>query len=143
MYPYAPPSPPSAAAKHVSANATLMLVLTFLHFCGLGSAIMNIARFLSEHPSYVGTPFERGELVGQMIAYLGALLWAVSGLVWAPLNAWGLFTKKRWARTSSLLYWGVQCISCCCFPFGAYGLWSMLRADVRDLLAAPHIRPPP
>jgi hypothetical protein len=137
MYPYAPaPHVPSAAEKHVSANTVLMLVMTFLHLCGIGSAVMNIALFFREHPSSYGrSPFERGELLGQMIAFVGALLWAVSGLVWAPLNAWALSTRKRWARTSSLLYWGVQCVSCCCFPFGAYGLWSLLRADVKALFA--------
>jgi hypothetical protein len=136
MYPYGPPPHvPSVAEKHVSANTILMIVMAVLHVCGLGSAVMNIALFFHDHPSYGGSPFERGELVGQMIAYVGALLWAVSGIVWAPLNAWGLSKRTRWARTSSLLYWGVQCVSCCCFPFGAYGLASLLRADVKALFA--------
>jgi hypothetical protein len=135
MYPYAPPPPviTSPADRHVSVNAILMLVMAFIHLCGLGSALLNIERFLHEHPSYVGSPFERGELVGQMSVYVVALVWALSGMIWAPLNAWALFTRQRWARTSSLVYWSVQCLSCCCFPFGAYGVWSLMREDVKGL----------
>lgn len=136
MYPYAPPAAepaPNAGANHVTVNAVLMCVLAPLHLAGLASALMNITRFFHDHPSYAGSPFERGELVGQMIAYVGALLWSVSGLVWAPLDAYGLFTRAPWSRTSSMIHWVVQLLSCCCFPFGAYGPWSMCRGDVRSI----------
>jgi len=139
MYPYPVPqvaAPESPAEKHVRANAIVMLVMAFLLFCGIGSVVMNVAMFFHEHPHFLdasASDFQRGEQIGQLTAYGAAALWSVSGVIWAPLNAYGLFKRKPWARMSSLLYWGIQIASCCCFPFGAYGMWSLLRADVKQL----------
>ena len=136
-----PPPVPRPGERYVRVNAIVMIVMTVLHFCGIGSVVMNVARFLHAHPSYPDAPFERGELAGEMLTFIAALIWALSGLVWAPLNAWGLFHRKRWARTSSLLYWGLQCLSCCCFPFGLYGLITLSRADVKELFGPSYTGP--
>lgn len=128
------PHPTRLVPSMVTATAVLMLVLTFLHFCGIGSGIMNLVA------TYGGPDFLPGgqvrahggsERLGQLFAYVATLAWSVVGLVWAPFNAYGLFKRKAWARTSAMIYGAVSLATCCCLPFGAFVLWAMLRSDVK------------
>lgn len=132
MYPYvyAAPNPPTDAEKHVRTNGILMCIFAFLHFCGIGSVILNLYVFSRAHH---GFDHLSPNALGELIAYGGAAVWAIGGVIWAPINAYGLFKRRPWARTSSLLYWAVQCLSCCCMPFGAYGLYSLTRPGVKSL----------
>jgi hypothetical protein len=119
--------------KHITANKILLLVMMTLHIAGIGSALFNTANALGVFGRGLHAGPERN---GQLLAYALCGLWAVSGAIWAPLNAWGLHHKKPWARTSTMAYWAVQVLSCCCFPFGAYGLFAMTRKEVKDELAS-------
>jgi hypothetical protein len=59
----------------------------------------------------------------------------VAGLVWTPLNAWALLTKKPRARMSVIIYSAIALATCCCTPFGGFTLYAMLRQDVKDYFA--------
>jgi hypothetical protein len=39
--------------------------------------------------------------------------------------------RRPWGRTSALVYYGISLITCCCTPFGIYGLISLTRESVR------------
>jgi hypothetical protein len=122
---------------HVTINAVMMAVFAFVHLCSIGSVAINLVAFYGGPDIFhtgAGRHANDVERTAAFATYMVALLWAVAGLGWAPINAYGLFAKKRWARTSSLVYWAVQIASCCCLPFGAYGLYAMLRRDVKTLL---------
>jgi hypothetical protein len=79
-------------------------------------------------------PVSRASFFGTF-AVIGT--WAVLGLVWTPLNAYGLWKRRPWARLSTLIYWGGSILTCCSLPLGIYGLVSMLRKDVAVLLRGP------
>jgi hypothetical protein len=64
--------------------------------------------------------------------------WAPLGIVWTPINAYGLFRKRRWAYISSVVYAVFSLPSCIGTPFAAYAiatLWSRARKKSRDLAA--------
>jgi hypothetical protein len=140
-----PPAPPakSSAERHWTANAVLMSVFVALHLLTLASVCINLflVSWSGSHGSPLGplwTPPETGaEQAGFYTAFVGIGAWSLVGIVWTPLNAWGLWKKRSWARTSTLVYWIGSLFTCCCVPFGAYGIWSLLRDDVRRLSTAP------
>ncbi len=66
-------------------------------------------------------------------------LWAVfivagftfAGLLWTPVNAWGLHRRRRWARGSTMLYAVLLACTCAGIPFAGYILWSLTRPEVK------------
>ena len=68
-------------------------------------------------------------------SFLGLLLFFVMtpiGVVWAPLNAIGLWRRWSWARASTMVYGGMCVLSCLGLPYGVYALWSLRRPAVRE-----------
>jgi hypothetical protein len=78
-------------------------------------------------------PAEGSEAAGFYSTFGCIGTWSLVGIVWAPLNAWGLYRRHGWARVSTLAYWIVCCFTCCGLPFGAYGVYALLRPDVKSL----------
>jgi hypothetical protein len=115
---------------HVFANAILSIAMAVLHLGTIASIVLNVWFDFHRHGAFSTAEAER---VGRLVAWAVSLVWALAGLVWAPMNAWGLSKKRPWARTSTLVYWGFASILCCCLPGGGYGIWSLLRPDVRAL----------
>ena len=76
---------------------------------------------------------EQGEMLGRAIAFGACGLYSVIGLVVIPIAAWGVRGRKPWARTTALVYFASTLITCCCTPLGAYGIYALMRADVRAL----------
>jgi eukaryotic-like serine/threonine-protein kinase len=62
------------------------------------------------------------------------LLFLSAGLVWAPINALGLWRRKPWARRSTLWYALLGISSCVGIPYAIYAVWSLRRSDVRHAL---------
>lgn len=124
---------PTAAQKHWKANAILQTAFIALHFLSLGSVAVNFALMSMGGP--LGGAFAPPQDAAEAAGFYGTLGviggWSLIGLVWTPINAWGLWKKRPWARTSTLVYWIGSLFTCCCVPFGAYGIWSLLREDVR------------
>jgi serine/threonine protein kinase len=46
--------------------------------------------------------------------------WGPLGVVWTPINAYGLFRRKRWALTSTLVYAACSALTCIGTPVAVY-----------------------
>jgi len=137
QYPGAPPPPhPSRSGMgHVRANAIIQLVALALHALFAASIAFNLATDGFAGPGgTTGSAHDQGQWVGYWGTILFATVWSAVGLVWTPINAYGLWKLRPWARVSTLIYSGISLITCCGTPIGIYGLVSLLRADVRALL---------
>lgn len=125
-----------AGERHRRANAWLMTAMVVLHVLTALSVVINLIGDLSGYSAELlgpaMTPRTTEEKVGHWSAFACIGGFAIAGLVWAPVNAWGLFRGRPWARISSITYWSASLLTCCCVPMGAYGLWSLLREDVAD-----------
>lgn len=134
-------APRTAADKHIQANAIIQTVLIAVHLlCTLSSAI-NLGLTLSNagdagqplaglYPTYPGEV----ERTTALVTYAWIGVWSVLGLFWTPLNAWGLWKRRPWARATTIAYSLASMLGCCCLPLGIYGLWSMGRRDVGERL---------
>jgi hypothetical protein len=123
------------AEGHIRTTFVLQLVMTGFHGLLVISVLMNVILDLAGmHPNrtYGSSSYDAGRQVGH---YLGLGLsagWAAVGLLWTPLNAWGLHRRAPWARTSTLVYWSVSIATCCCLPFGAIGIYLLTRPGVKE-----------
>jgi serine/threonine-protein kinase len=70
-------------------------------------------------------------MVLALLALLVTTVWIPLGLFWAPLNAWGLYRRQRWARVSTLVYAAMGLLSCFGTPYAIYALFSLTRPKVR------------
>ena len=133
VVPWSPPGR-EAGERHRRANAWLMAGMVAVHVLTALSVAVNLLLELtgkSEQAFGAGmSPATAGEQAGYWSTYVCVGGFALVGLAWAPINAWGLFKRRRWARTSSIAYWAASLLTCCCIPMGAYGLWSLMRKDV-------------
>src|SRR5687768_4470505 len=50
-------------------------------------------------------------------------VWALGGLIWTPINARGLWQRRRWARRSTVYYWLTAWPLCCCIPIPTWAIW--------------------
>ena len=123
-----PEAPAKSAAGHLLANQILLGFAVALHALSLLSVAINVALAATGASPAPATDSEAAAFYGTF-ACIG--VWSAVGLVWAPLNLWGLHRRARWARTSTVAYWSVSLFTCCCLPFGAYGIYALLRRDVR------------
>ena len=129
-------APTPEGEKHLKANAWIQSFLIPLHVLTLASVVINL--FLMTASAQADSPFSGAYHVpsdpGGQIGFFGTFacigVWAALGLLWTPFNAWGLFMKRPWARTSTMVYWAGSLVTLCCIPIGLYGLWSLWRPDV-------------
>jgi len=128
------PQPP----LHVTIQLVVMLALCGLSLLTLLSVAINFAVFLSRL-HYVGsmaqTSYERGQQLGYVIGITAPAIAAMLNLAWAPINVWGLWTRKPWAAMSTKAFWVVSVVTVCCAPFGIYGFIAMNRPSVREWLS--------
>lgn len=113
-----------------------------LHLAGVGSTLLNLAReamdptgifTLASGGGAALTDAEMGERLGRATGLLLSGIYSVLGLVWIPITAVGVHRRRPWARTSALLYFATTIPTCCCTPIGGYGLYALMRADVKAL----------
>jgi hypothetical protein len=116
---------------HVIANAVLMVAAGVLHLMSIGSVTLNVVAVATENPLFGPAPKSEPELLGMFIGFGWMAIAAMVGVVWAPLNAYGLLKRRPWARRSTLGYWAFVGVLCCCIPGAAYGFFSLTRHDVR------------
>jgi hypothetical protein len=129
------------ADKHIEVNAVLQTVLVGLHVWFTLSSAINLGLTLSEagqagHPlaGLYPTYDSEVERTAALVTYAWIGAWSVLGLFWTPINAWGLWKRRPWARATTIAYYVASILGCCCLPLGIYGLWSMGRRDVGDRL---------
>lgn len=114
------------AEGHVRMNAMLQAIACPLHVLITVHLFGKIAK--PPVPVDDSSPLIGFILVIYMMVVLG---WLVFGIVWAPMNAWGLWHHKRWARGSSLVYATLAIPSLIAAPYGIYALWSLSRPEVK------------
>jgi len=125
------PEQAKRAKLYVQLNMGFQIVLIGMHLLGVLSLLSNVTKLMNEAPRM---PFEDNVFVGEMIGTGLSALWIFAGFVWLPVNAWGLSKGKPWALTSTRIYWIGSLITCCCTPFGIFGLWSLSRPGVAEEL---------
>lgn len=121
---------------HTVGASWLMAAMAGLHvLCTLSVLINLVLGSLDDlgplEGIYPAPPANDAEALGHWGTFACIGGWSVLGLLWTPINAWGLFTRRRWARTSSLIYFAGSFVTCCCVPLGAYGLWALTRPEVK------------
>lgn len=107
-------------------NAVLQLGM-FLFHAGI-SALFIWAMASANSPATTTHPASeaRVRLVATVIVvWLAALFflgWGPLGVVWTPINAWGLLRRRRWAVTSTLVYAACSTLTCIGTPVAIYAL---------------------
>jgi serine/threonine protein kinase len=125
-------------ASPILANTVFQALAGLLH---LGAVAFYVDVLTDAGPASVPTPSSATTTASDSDAALGAVLiiyllimggWAAFGVVWAPLNAVGLWRRAAWARKSAMIYAGLAVLSCIGLPYGIYALWSLTRPEVRE-----------
>lgn len=131
----------TTAEKHLRANTLIQTILVATHFLFTMSSAVNLGLTLSGagEPGHalagIYPAHDAGvERTTALITYAWIGGWSVIGIFWTPINAWGLWKRRPWARAATIAYYVASLLACCCLPLGVYGLWSMGRRDVGDLL---------
>jgi serine/threonine-protein kinase len=57
--------------------------------------------------------------------------WLLGGVLWAPLNAFGLWRRRSWSRRSTLVYGVCAVITVIGIPYAIYSVWSLTRPVVK------------
>jgi predicted Ser/Thr protein kinase len=113
---------------HYVVNAVLQLVMFVFH---VAITVLFIAALSApSEPQRTYPPDEaRLHYISTVIAvWLAALFffgWAPLGIFWTPINAYGLFRRRRWALRSTLIYAGFSIWTCLGTPFALYALSSL------------------
>jgi serine/threonine protein kinase len=129
-------------ATHIRLNIAVQVVASVGHAAtlvswartsaGSGEATSTSTLHPTEPPAGEAGPLLTGVVtlmfVGALVVFAGAPL----GVVWAPLNALGLWRRWGWARRSTMIYGALAILSCFGLPYGIYAIWSLHRPGVRD-----------
>lgn len=87
-------------------------------------------------PGAAGPDSTPGFVVALGIVWvLMAMFFLFGGTFWAALNTFGLATRRRWARVTTLIYGIFALTSCIGIPYGAYAIWSLTRAETKRSLS--------
>jgi serine/threonine protein kinase len=129
---------------HVKINAFLQILMWPVH---TGLTVFLVWGMLSDTSSSGGGGSHAGEalladhsptrIISLVIAVWLVLLffvgWAPLGVIWTPINAYGLLRKRRWAYISTVVYAVFSLLTCVGTPFAAYALatlWSRARKKI-------------
>lgn len=127
-----------SARTHLTILLVLQVILLVVHLLIGIATVVNASLFFYGDAGwgpYADDAFDQGRRVGNIIALLASGSWAAVGLVWTPLNAYGLWKRRAWARSSTSAYWMLSLLTLCWAPFAIYGLIALGRHDVREALA--------
>ena len=114
---------------HFKINAVLQLVMWVLHVALTAFFVIALSAPDDPHPR----PHAVDEAglrwaVTLIVVWLAALFflgWAPLGVFWTPINAYGLFRRRRWALRSTMIYAGYSIWTCVGTPFALYALLSL------------------
>lgn len=125
---------------HLRANAILQLVMAVVHTAIVAFFIW---ASLTQQPETAGERAQHlapsvGFAIALLVTVLAVVGWGPVGMVWTPINAYGLLRGRRWAMTSTLVYWVMSLPTCIATPLAIYGIWSLrrLRNKKRDPAAS-------
>ncbi len=132
-------SPKASHQVHIVANFVLQLVMFVLHFFVVGFAIVNAVFFFYGDAGwgpYASDALNPSRRFGNILGIVAAGVWGYIGMVWTPINAFGLWYRRDWARASTSAYWFLSLLTLLGIPFSIYGLISLGRTDVREALSS-------
>jgi len=128
---------PRSTQLHITANVVLQIVMAVAHLLlGVGSIIAAVLFFYGDAGwgPFASEAVDESKRAGNLITIVAIAAWSTVGLVWTPINAYGLRTRRPWARGSSSAYWFLSLATIALVPFSIYGLLSLGRSDVREAL---------
>lgn len=79
------------------------------------------------------------ELVMGGLVIIGVMTWTgflLFGTFWAPINAFGLWKRQRWARRSTLAYAAVASVTCIGIPYAVYAFTTLRTEGARLLFSS-------
>jgi hypothetical protein len=118
-----------SAEMHITAHVLFLGAMFFLHLTLAVVVVWDVLSATGDAPPLVG--IEWLEVVALTILAIG---WVPLGLVAAPLNAWGLWRRQRWAYATTFIYAITALVAVVGIPYGAFALWSLRRPAVRAAL---------
>jgi eukaryotic-like serine/threonine-protein kinase len=132
----------SRSEAHVVIHTYASLVMTLFH---LVMTVLMVRELATDSPTSSDVSsggsgdasLDAPMIVLSFLAVLVLLItaaWLPLGLFWAPLNAWGLHRRQRWARISTLAYATMGLFSCFGTPYALYALVSLTRPKIRAAL---------
>jgi serine/threonine-protein kinase len=128
------------ARVHLAANTIVQALLLCVH---VGIAALFVGAAMSPTPPSASQasgatgddPFLLTAAAAVMaFCAIWSLVWTPLGLIWVPVNLFGLAKRRSWARISSLLYAALCLPTCMATPYAIYAFYSLTRAEVRELL---------
>jgi hypothetical protein len=133
-----PPTPDRKTTNgHLLANQVLMAMMLVLSLLSMASVALNLLlAFAGDGSPLAGfsdVPTDPAERAGFFSAFAVIGCFALAGIIWTPINLWGLYRRASWARWTSIVYWIGSLLTCLCIPIGVYGIISLTRPAVRDL----------
>ncbi|MCL2823629.1 MAG: hypothetical protein FWD57_06530 [Polyangiaceae bacterium] len=134
---------PHPAQFHIRVNVALQIALAVLHLLlAIGAALAAVLFYFGDAGwgPLAADAVDGDKRVGNLITIVAVATWSVVGLVWTPLNAYGLGSRRPWAQASTSAYWFLSCATGVLLPFSIYGLLSLGRADVREALDSDETR---
>ncbi|HNS99930.1 MAG TPA: hypothetical protein PKL73_23430 [Polyangiaceae bacterium] len=127
----------TSGKTHLVANLVLQILMLVGHLMlGIGAAVSAVLFFYGDAGwgPFATDAADAGRRTGNLLAIIALALWSCVGLVWTPLNAFGLWNRRPWARSSTSAYWLLSALTICLLPLSVYGLLSLARTDVREAL---------
>ncbi len=131
---------------HVHANIVLQAALLVVHLWILATLVAVAFGYSSPSSPSVSSDADVGGLdtpawnalaMALAMVFIWMLGWGPLGVVWLPINIWGLAKRRPWARYSSLLYASFSLPSCLGTPYAIYTLVSLTRPSVKQYFDGP------
>jgi tRNA A-37 threonylcarbamoyl transferase component Bud32 len=109
-------------------NALLQLLAFAVHVM----LVAVFAKYIATHEASPAAATSDGATpsanpVTLAIVALYVFVWLPIGMVWTPINAYGLYRNRRWASVSTMIYSLTALPTCIGTPFGAYALATLWR----------------
>ncbi len=123
---------------HLTFNKFFMVLMALMHVATVGGFFLR-EDSPEQAASTVSSSGDASRIDGALELFLYGLLimgfvtivWLPAGVVWAPLNAYGLFRRRPWARVSSIVYAAIGLFSCFGTMYSVYALYSLTRPSVK------------
>ena len=116
-----------AGAAHYAINACLQLLMLPFHVAVTTLFVWAFAS--SDPPSHYHATHDAAETISSaIVGWLAVLFftgWAPLGAAWTACNAYGLFRRRRWALTSTLIYAASLMLTCFAAPIAVYAFVSL------------------
>ncbi|MEM9073826.1 MAG: protein kinase [Myxococcota bacterium] len=115
---------------HLQVHIAFLVVLTPLHVAVLGWLTVEFLHTFHE-------PIPEDELDDDALSLAFAcivVMWAPLGTILAPLTAWGLFRRRRWAAITGVIYAAVSLPTVLVTPYSVYALLTLPGRRVRNAL---------